>query len=73
MTYRLFGAETSAYSTKMRSYLTYKSFAFDWVPRTQESESELKRLSRFATLPGAGDRVRLCGARHDAADRGARG
>jgi glutathione S-transferase len=51
MTYRLFGAETSAYSTKMRSYLTYKSFAFDWVPRTQESESELKRLSRFATLP----------------------
>jgi glutathione S-transferase len=51
MPYRLFGAETSAYSTKMRSYLTYKSFAFDWVPRTQESESELKRLSRFATLP----------------------
>lgn len=51
MPYRLFGAETSAYSTKMRSYLTYKSFAFDWVPRTQETESELKRLSRFATLP----------------------
>lgn len=51
MPYRLFGAETSAYSTKMRSYLTYKSFAFDWVPRTQETESELKRFSRFATLP----------------------
>jgi glutathione S-transferase len=51
MSYRLFGAETSAYSTKMRSYLNYKAFAFDWVPRTQESEAELKRVSRFATLP----------------------
>lgn len=51
MTYRLFGAETSAYSTKMRSYLTYKGFAFDWAPRTQESEDELRRVSRFGTLP----------------------
>jgi len=51
MSYRLFGAETSAYSTKMRSYLKYKAFAFDWVPRTSETEDELKRLSRFGTLP----------------------
>ena len=51
MSYRLFGAETSAYSTKMRSYLKYKGVAFDWTPRTQESEDELKRVSRFPTLP----------------------
>jgi glutathione S-transferase len=51
MSYRLFGAETSAYSTKMRSYLKYKGVPFDWVPRTQETEDELKRVSRFATLP----------------------
>ncbi|MDP3492346.1 MAG: glutathione S-transferase family protein [Hyphomonadaceae bacterium] len=51
MSYRLFGAETSAYSTKMRSYLKYKAFAFDWVPRTLETEDELKRVSRFGTLP----------------------
>jgi len=51
MTYRLFGAETSAYSTKMRSYLKYKAVAFDWVPRTQDTEAELKSLSRFPTLP----------------------
>jgi glutathione S-transferase len=51
MSYRLFGAETSAYSTKMRSYLKYKAFAFDWVPRTAETEDELKRVSRFGTLP----------------------
>jgi glutathione S-transferase len=51
MSYRLFGAETSAYSTKMRSYLTYKGVPFDWTPRTQETEDELRRVSRFATLP----------------------
>ncbi|HEX5008053.1 MAG TPA: glutathione S-transferase N-terminal domain-containing protein [Hyphomonadaceae bacterium] len=51
MTYRLFGAETSAYSTKMRAYLKYKAVAFDWVPRTQDTEAELKSLSRFPTLP----------------------
>ena len=51
MSYRLFGAETSAYSTKMRSYLAYKGFAFEWAPRTVDSEDELKRLSRFGTLP----------------------
>ena len=51
MSYRLFGAETSAYSTKMRSYLRYKGVAFDWTPRTQETEEELQRLARFPTLP----------------------
>ena len=49
--YRLFGSETSAYSTKMRSYLRYKGVAHDWRPRTQESEAELKALAKFATLP----------------------
>jgi glutathione S-transferase len=51
MSYRLFGAETSAYSTKMRSYLKYKGVAFDWTPRTEETEDEIKRISRFPTLP----------------------
>jgi glutathione S-transferase len=49
--YRLFGSETSAYSTKMRSYLRYKGVAFDWLPRNQETDEELKTLSRFPTLP----------------------
>lgn len=51
MSYRLFGAETSAYSTKMRSFLKYKGVPFEWTPRTQESEAELQRLARFPTLP----------------------
>jgi glutathione S-transferase len=51
MAYRLFGAETSAYSTKMRSYLRYKGVEHDWKPRTAESEEEFSRLARFPTLP----------------------
>jgi glutathione S-transferase len=49
--YRLYGAESSGYSTKLRSYLHYKSIAFEWRARTQASEAELAALSRFPTLP----------------------
>jgi glutathione S-transferase len=51
MSYRLFGAESSAYSTKLRSYLKYKAMPFEWVPRTAETEAEIKTHARFATLP----------------------
>lgn len=51
MSYRLFGAETSAYSTKMRSYLAYKGVAFDWLPRTKAREDDFRTYSRFPTLP----------------------
>ncbi len=51
MSYRLFGAETSAYSTKLRSYLKYKSVPFDFIARTDATEAELKSFSRFPTLP----------------------
>jgi glutathione S-transferase len=51
MAYRLFGAETSAYSTKMRSYLRYKGVEHEWRPRTAESEEEFSKLARFPTLP----------------------
>lgn len=49
--YRLFGAESSAYSTKMRAFMRYKGVEFDWVPRTANSEEELAKVSRFSTLP----------------------
>jgi glutathione S-transferase len=49
--YRLFGAESSGYSTKLRSYLRYKNVAFDWRARTAANEAELQTLSRFPTLP----------------------
>ncbi len=49
--YRLFGAESSAYSTKMRAFMRYKGVDFDWIPRTTESEEDLRAVSRFSTLP----------------------
>lgn len=50
-TYRLFGAESSAYSTKMRAFMRYKGVEYDWIPRTTASESDLREVSRFSTLP----------------------
>ncbi|MEZ5937783.1 MAG: glutathione S-transferase family protein [Hyphomonadaceae bacterium] len=49
--YRLFGSESSAYSTKLRTFLTYKGVEFAWTPRTQDTEDELQSLARFPTLP----------------------
>lgn len=49
--FRLFGAETSAFSTKMRSYLRYKGMEHEWIARTAETESALNEAARFKTLP----------------------
>lgn len=49
--YRLYGAETSAFSAKLRSYLRYKQIEHEWRPRTVDTEAELKALARFPTLP----------------------
>lgn len=49
--YRLFGAETSAFSTKLRSYLRYKGVEHEWLPRTVETEDAYGQAARFATLP----------------------
>lgn len=49
--YRLYGAETSAYSTKLRSYLRYKRLEHEWRARTVETEEELAKVSRFPTIP----------------------
>lgn len=49
--YRLFGAETSAFSVKLRSYMRYKGLEHEWLVRTAESEETLKEAARFATLP----------------------
>ncbi|ACT60664.1 glutathione S-transferase family protein [Hirschia baltica] len=49
--YRLFGAETSAFSIKLRSYMRYKGLEHEWLVRTSENEETLKEVARFATLP----------------------
>ncbi len=49
--YRLFGLETSPFSTKVRSYLRYKKLPFDWVPKTFGRDEEFRTLSKSDALP----------------------
>lgn len=49
--YRLFGAETSPYSLKVRSALLYKGVAFDWVSRSLANEAEFRKSAATPTVP----------------------
>lgn len=49
--YRLFGAETSPYSLKVRAFLRYKGAEFEWVTRSRETETDFRALARIATVP----------------------
>ena len=49
--YRLFGAETSPYSLKVRSFLTYKGVEFDWISRSKATEDEFQSFARVPTVP----------------------
>ena len=49
--YRLFGADTSPYSQKVRSFLRYKNVDFDWISRSRENEEEFQALAQVATVP----------------------
>ncbi|MEM7006307.1 MAG: glutathione S-transferase family protein [Pseudomonadota bacterium] len=49
--YRLFGAETSPYSLKVRSFLRYKGADFDWVQRSSATEDEFNRHAVLPAVP----------------------
>ena len=49
--YRLFGAETSPYSVKVRSLLRYKGVDFEWISRSKATEEEFAALARVPTVP----------------------
>ena len=49
--YRLFGAETSPYSLKVRSALRYKGVAFDWIARSVGNEAEFRKSAATPTVP----------------------
>lgn len=46
--FRLYGAELSPYSVKVRSYLRFKGLEFQWLER---SNARLEEFSRYAKLP----------------------
>jgi glutathione S-transferase len=51
MTYRLFGAELSPYSVKVRSYLRYKGVAHKWIVRSQRNNAAYKKYAKLPLIP----------------------
>ncbi len=48
--YKIFGAEMSPYSVKIRSYFRYKKIPHQWLQRFQ-NEEEFNRLTRMPLMP----------------------
>jgi glutathione S-transferase len=51
MTYRIFGAEISPYSVKVRSYFRYKRIDHEWVVRSQASMPEFQKHAKLPLIP----------------------
>jgi len=49
--FRLYGAELSPYSMKVRSYLKYKGVDFEWLPRTLARQEEFARFAKQPLIP----------------------
>lgn len=49
--YRLFGADTSPYSLKVRAALRYKGLDFEWVARSAANEAEFRQHAKTPTVP----------------------
>lgn len=49
--FRLYGAELSPYSVKLRSYLRYKGVPFEWLQRTEARQEEFARYAKLPLAP----------------------
>lgn len=49
--FRLYGAQLSPYSLKLRSYLRYKDLPFEWFERSQAREEEFARYAKQPLAP----------------------
>jgi glutathione S-transferase len=49
--YRIFGAEMSPYSVKVRSYFRYKAIPHQWILRNAESNAEYSKFSKLPIIP----------------------
>lgn len=49
--YRIFGAEPSPYSVKVRSYFRYKQIPHEWIVRSAAVEDEFKRYAKLPLVP----------------------
>jgi len=49
--YRIFGAELSPYSVKVRSYFRYKGLAHEWIVRNVHNQAEFDRYAKLPLIP----------------------
>jgi glutathione S-transferase len=49
--FRLYGAELSPYSVKVRSYLRYKGVPFEWLARTNARQEEFAKYAKLPLVP----------------------
>jgi glutathione S-transferase len=49
--YRIFGAELSPYSVKIRSYFRYKQIPHQWIVRNPASEEEYQKYAKIPIIP----------------------
>jgi len=49
--YRIFGAELSPYSVKVRSYFRYKGIPHQWIIRNPDSQAEYQKYARLPIVP----------------------
>jgi glutathione S-transferase len=49
--YRIFGAEMSPYSVKVRSYFRYKAIPHQWISRNAASQAEFEKYAKLPIVP----------------------
>jgi glutathione S-transferase len=49
--HRIFGAELSPYSVKVRSYFRYKGIPHQWIPRSQAVQQEFQKYAKLPLIP----------------------
>ena len=49
--YRIFGAENSPFSVKVRSYFRYKAIPHEWVPRNAVNQKEFQQHAKLPLVP----------------------
>jgi glutathione S-transferase len=49
--YRIFGAEMSPYSVKVRSYFRFKAIPHQWILRNAESQAEYQAYAKLPIIP----------------------
>jgi glutathione S-transferase len=50
-TYRIWGAEVSPYSVKVRSYFRYKGVPHQWIPRSAANQADSAKYAKLPLIP----------------------